>query len=459
MKNNSQTERDFGDCLENNVSGNEIRYRLKPLICGTTVLYDDAPTPPEPEALSYRSAPASTVWPSAPTIRRVEKPFSECIENSVDGNEILYRLVPLACVSCYKHDPLPDTPSFGSLQNPYTVSGSIQYGLMPAEEVGEDKKPFVGALQNWDICPTYDFSNGPDQEGVTQDAPYSKRWFVKPEGDGYVYGIDGETSAVVPADLFAGIDFNEIISMSISFDGNAKPCFAFQVVAGTFLLRRYVAGTPTFLSFAGDWPKLFFDGIVQPDNTLTDLVCFYVGSGDVKNRFQRDNFNTERTWLVTAPNPVSRITKTDAFSSRQNLYFFDTLGKFWVARSEVYPLFPIIVSEVSSLGVKPGSGEYFLVVAPGGSYDDVGMIGVIPAGGTYFLIIVFGGDYEDESSLAVIPGTGTYTLVIIDGGSYEETGSVGAKPGGGAYTVAVVDGGSYSESITLGVKPGTGAYI
>jgi hypothetical protein len=460
MKNNLRIERSFGDCLENNISGNEISYRLKPLICGTTVISEDAPSTLEPEEIFYEGAPDRGVFTRSlrAPLRQIERPFDECIENSVGGNEILYKLAPLGCITCFKLDPLPDTPSFGSLKNPYSVSGSIQYGLMPAEDVAEDKTPYVGELDNWDICPTYDFCSGPDQEGVTQAEPYSKRWFVKPEGADFVYGIDGETSALVPSDLFVGIDFDKITFMSISFDGNARPCFAFQIASGTILLRRYVAGTPTFTTFSGNWPKLFFNGVLQPDNTLTDLVCFYVVAGEVKTRFQRDNFGTVYTWLIATPKPVLKITKTDGYSSRQNLYFLDTVGKFWLARSAVYPLFPVVETDVSSVSLKPGSGVYFYIVAPGGSYDDTGLIALLPGLGSYILIVVAGGSYDDESSVSLSPGTGVYTLIVVLGGSYAESSSVGAKPGGGEYAQIAVPGGTYSETVTLGLKPGGGIY-
>ena len=360
-------------------------------------------------------------------------------------------------VCCYSDDPLPDTPNFGSLSNLYTNSGTTHYGLLPIEDIAEEVEPYVSQLHNWTTCPTCDFCDGPEEEGITQPEPYTQRWFVRESGGTYVYGKESITQSPVPPDLFTGIDQEDIIYMSISFDANARPCFAFQTVSGTILLRRYVSGTPTFITFSGDTPKLYFDGVLQPDNSLTDLTCFYVRSGAIQVRIQRENFLTEHTQLSPSPQAV-RITKTDAYASHQNLYFIDTAGRYWLARSEVYPPFPLILSDTGSVFVEPSLGSYNLIAVPTGPYSDSSSLDVIPSTGDYPLVVIPSGSYSEDSSLDVEPGSGLYALIIVPGGSYDDTSSIDVLPSTGNYVQSIVPGGTYTESSTLTVIPGTGVY-
>lgn len=360
-------------------------------------------------------------------------------------------------VCCYSDDPLPDTPNFGSLSNLYTNSGTTYYGLLPIEDIAEEIEPYVSELHNWTTCPTCDFCDGPEEEGITQPEPYSQRWFVRESGGSYAYGKESITQLPVPSDLFTGIDQEDITYMSISFDANARPCFAFQITGGTILLRRYVGGTPTFITFAGDTPKLYFDGVLQPDNALTDLTCFYVRVGAIQVRIQRENFLTEHTQLSPSPQAV-RITKTDAYASHQNLYFTDAAGRYWLARSEIYPPFPVISSDTGSVFLLPASGVYTLTTIATGPYSDASSLALSPSTGNYVLTVVPAGSYSDDSSLAVLPGTGSYLLTIVDGGTYTDTSLVSVLPSTGVYTQVIVPGGSYTENGTLLVKPGTGSY-
>lgn len=360
-------------------------------------------------------------------------------------------------VCCYSDDPLPDTPNFGSLSNLYPNTGTVHYGLLPIEAVAEEIEPYVSQLHNWTPCPTCDFCDGPEEEGITQPEPYTQRWFVRESGGSFVYGKESITQQPVPSDLFTGIDQEDIIYMSLSFDANARPCFAFQITGGTILLRRYVSGTPTFITFSGDTPKLYFDGVLQPDNALTDLTCFYVRAGAIQVRIQRDNFLTEATQLSPSPQAV-RITKTDAYAGHQNLYFIDVAGRYWLARSEVYPPFPVIVADTGTVLVEPSSGVYVLIAVPTGPYVDSALLEVEPSTGNYELVVVPSGSYSEDSLVVVEPGSGAFVLVVVAGGSYDDSSSIDVLPSTGSYVQNVVPGGTYAESSTLAVVPGTGVY-
>jgi hypothetical protein len=411
------------------------------------------------EPQSFTASCSLPGFPSV-TINIPANTYSSFVSTVVANAEALAAATAQAnalLVCCYSLDPLPDTPAFASLSNEYTVSLSQQYGLLPFEDIAQDITPYVGLLHNWTMCPTCDFCSGPDNEGSTQPSVYTQRWFVRNVGGFFFYGKESSTENPVPSDLFTGITQEDIIEMSISFDANARPCFAFQLVGGTILLRRYVAGTPTFITFAGDSPKLFFDGVVQPDQSETDLVCFYVRSGQIKSRFQRDNFGIEYTQLAPSP-PVVRITKTDAYLSHQNLYFIDSAGSFWLARSEVYPPFPVVAADTASIGLLPSTGSYTLIQVATGPYAESSTVGADPHGGVYTLVAIPATPATDESSVTALPHGGTYALVIILGGSTSDSSSVNALPNGGAYTASIVSGGAYTELSTVTALPGGGSY-
>jgi len=361
-------------------------------------------------------------------------------------------------ICCYSNDPLPDTPNFLSLSNDYTVSGSSQYGLLPFEEVAEEVVPYVSQLHNWTICPTCDFCNGPDDEGITQPDLYTQRWFVRESGGAFVYGKESLTEEPVPSDLFTGIDFSDIIFMSLSFDANARPCFAFQTTPGTILLRRYIAGTPTFTTFAGDTPRLWFNGVLQPDGAITDLCCFYVRSGSINVRMQRDAFGVEYVWLAPSP-AAKKVTKIDAVSSYQYLYFQDVNDDYWLAKSEVYPIGPSDYSDALSSTVAPRGGAYDSVVTSGGSYSDTLTSTVAPSASAYDLVTVLAGTYTDDLTPSVAPGGGEYALVIVGGGSYSDTMTSTVSSGGGDYVLESTPGGTYSDSLNSTVSPSGGSYV
>lgn len=360
-------------------------------------------------------------------------------------------------VCCWSSDPLPDTPDFNALSNEYTVSNSAQYGLQPMEDIKEEVVPYVSLLHNWTLCPTCDFCNGPDEEAITQTDPYSLRWFVRFSGGQFVYGKDGLTENPVPSDLMTGINQSDVINMSISFDSNARPVFAFQIAAGTINVRRYVAGTPTFVTFAGDTPRLFFDGIIQRDLASTDVVCIYVRAGEIKTRFQRDLFGTEYTFL--APSPAAlKVTKTDINGYYQYLYFQDVNEDYWLGRSEVYQPFPTRYTDRLTSTVTPQGGTYTSPVIPGGSYSDALTSTVSPSDGTYFLASVAGGSYSDALTSEVAPEGGSYTLVIVAGGSYSDSLTSTVSPSTGTYTLISTPGGSYTDSLNSTVAPSGGSY-
>lgn len=357
---------------------------------------------------------------------------------------------------CYRYDPLSDAPVYSTLSNEIIADSADVYGLLEIESIRQDVKPYVTQLRNWKICDNIDYCDGPDFEATTQTARYTQRWVVWPTEDelGFEYGKVGGVMNPVPADLFPAVDLTTIFTISICFDANARPVFAYQTAAGTITLTRYVAGTPTITTFSGDWPTLFFNAVVQRDEALTDVVIFYMVAQVVKDRFQRENFGVERTFFTVPDIIPVKLTKTDRNLQYQYLYFKDLGSQFWVARSKVYPPFPVEVTERAVVSFLPGGGAYTLIAVPYTASPDFATVGFLPDGGAYIPVTVPHTTPPDEATTTFSPGGGEYVLRTVDGGSYADAGTVAFEPSGGVYTLIAVLGGNYTDEATATFSPG-----
>lgn len=399
------------------------------------------------------------IWLTCGTSARPLHITAVPVANVVPDQEIEYGMNPDACVpGCYEGDPLPDTPNFDFLNDPMTPTSEGAYGLLPMEEVRLEIIPYESQTQNWRICDTYDYSQGPDEEGDAEEDRYLDRWVVMPAGTSFVYGKVDELLSPVPDDLFVGVDFAQVFSMSISFDANARPVFAYQVEAGTFVITRYVAGVPTTYEFGGDWPKLFFDGVVQPDQAAVDLVVMYVRMGVIYTRIQRDNFLIERTFVeLPSGLQAAKLKKTDWVQSYQYLYYLDETGRLRLARSEVYPAWPVRVSDDGTHAASPGGGSYSLVVVAAPPVSEDVSNTASPAGGDYVSVVVTSVQSDDTSHLAS-PAGGDYPLVVSAAPPVTEDAAVTSSPAGGEYIHLIIDGGTYSDASTNLTAPAGGTY-
>lgn len=330
---------------------------------------------------------------------------------------------------------------------------------MPVEELREfiNTPDNASGLANWTICPYADFCDGPEVEGEVQDSIYETRWFVNAESAPVQYGVDGVSSNDVPDDLFVGVDQSAIFAASIAFDSNALPTFAIQTESGTIEIRRYVAGAPTTYSFSGDFPRMLYDGILQRDASSLDIVCFYVRSGTVWMRFQRDNFGIEYSFVSATPEAY-RVTKTDKQWPYQILYFTDTSGKYLAARSEAYPPFPIVVEDLGTSSADPAGGEYLLGIVDAGVYNDAGSTMALPSGGEYESSTVTIGPYTDAGTASAQASGGEYSVVVVMGGNYADSALNASQPESGSYDLISTNGGTYTESATTSASPSGGEY-
>lgn len=470
---------DFDACRYNDVTGNNINYTLPVIGCNAGTAYlecdpdgsltnlffltggdttgswtiESVPPGVDPGDVVMADPSAANLFFTLPDLGEYVFRFTNSIGQTTD-----YPVV-FACETCYPFDPYPDTPDFDLLQDHTIYAGTSVYGLEGVGELAEDAVPYVSSLRNWEICPYIDYCDGPEIENVTQAERYSTRWkIIADSGEAALeYGISGQTLSPVPSDLLSGIDLSDIFAASLSFDANARAAFALQDTAGTITIRRYVAAVPTSYTFSGDWPRLLFDGILQRDSASVDLVCFYVRDGEIKMRFQRDDFLTEYDFVVDSPTPV-RVTKIDRVNYYQYTYYTDSLGQYRLARSNPYPPFPVFEEDDVENSGSPAGGEYTLGVVDGGAYSEEALNSAAPSGGSYDSNVITTGPYLDYAENSASPSGGVYLSSIVTGGTYSDPATSSASPSGGDYVLTSTNGGTYTENTTNSASPSGGAY-
>ncbi len=363
---------------------------------------------------------------------------------------------------CFGGDPQPFFPDFATLINPLAIVPVDQYGALGMEAARQNPAN-PRTVPPWWVCPFIDFCDGPFTEALPDlDPVYLYRWqvflnlrtrlvFYRRTGTPYVQA----PLTLIPAPLTA-----TSTEITLSFDANARPYFGYEDTAtGLCYLAFTVAGVPTFVNFAGSSPKLFFNGQLQRDNAMTDVVCYYIRAGILRARFQRDTFGVEYTIADVSGTfgALTRLTKTDRESTdylgdlRQVIFAWGTPNTVEIElRSSQYPPFPIDFAESMDLGLIAASGLYREGIVPGGTYDDEVMaFEPIGASGSYNQVVVPGGTYTDEElEIALLGASGTYAQVVVPGGTYtDEVMNIGLIAADGDYIATSVNGGTYTDEV------------
>ena len=374
---------------------------------------------------------------------------------------------------CFAADPRPYFPNTATLVNPAVIVPVNQYGAIGFSAAGQNPR-LPHTVPPWFTCPFLDWSDGPEFEGVPQIPVFTFRWqaFLNLHSGLMFYRRAGQPLTQAPAGLFpAPLPVATTTDITLSFDSNARPVFAHaDTAAGMVNIARFVAGVPTFNSFAGSSPKLIFDGQMQRDNTLTDVVIYYLRAGIVRARFQRDNFGIEYTIAnVTGTyGAITRLTKTDRNIPSGNpspvgnpifQYLFAQCGPLIEIEliAGPYPVWPLSVSDNGSLRAGVPGGLYSPVIVPGGSYAEDGTLTVKAPSGTYALVVVVAPGASDDGSLTVSPPAGSYALVVVAGGTFTDDGTLTVGTPGGSYALVIIPGGTYTDdgSLTIGAPGGT----
>ena len=359
-------------------------------------------------------------------------------------------------LSCLPADPAGFIPSWGDLTGDVAIAQVDVYGLKGFKDYAVADLESAGRM--WcTFEPALDFCDGPEVEAiplVTEYERYSVRWKARNDDGVFSYARVGEDWSPAPAGLFpARVDGAE--SVSISFDANARPCFAFQL-AGNVELRRFVAGSPVTYSWPGASPRLFFNGLLQPDIALRDVACFYLSAGQVCARVQRDNFATEYT-IANPSEPdgaysLARLGATDRLGSYQLLGAVTTAGTPLLLVSGLYEPWPYLARDAASASVSLRPLTHFRSVVDAGSYSDATAAAVSLLPLTHRAVLLTLPTESDAATAAVSLRPLTYfrTLVTLATESDAATAAVSLRPLTHKFTL--IQAGTYSDSATAAVS-------
>lgn len=339
-------------------------------------------------------------------------------------------------------------PEWESLTGEITISTPVDvYGALGPEAIR-----FGGDCEAY--CDNLAFCDGPTAEGATMtdlSDRYATRWQAKLEGGYISYRRDGEAWIPVPSELIPQPNTN-MSGLGFCFDANARPCFSSQL-GDTIHLWRWQAGVAIEYTFYGAGPKLYFNGVLQRDTSLWDVVCYFCLNGALSATLQRDNFAVTHTLFYSPEYYFTRVYLVDhgdgIFASRLYLGVGNTCSVF---RTPPYQPWPFFASET---GASPAYGvesvEYDRIIVELGAYTESVLSpaygiesieyrslvvdisgpteeGIVPAYSVesvaYSLVVVALGTYTEG---AAAPAYGveslTYDLISINTGTYTEAGS------------------------------------
>ena len=334
-----------------------------------------------------------------------------------------------------------------------TTSGTDYYGaLAPTLK-------FQGGGTYRDICPTVCFCEGPVAEGVTVTKyldRYETRWMaLLVEGLIYYGRVDG-TLIQVPLDLFPDPLSDTATHIALSFDANARPVFAYED-DGTIHVRRYVVDVPTTYSWAGTEPCLFFNGVINFDDSQTDVVCYYLtaSGGGLYARFQRENFGVAN--LVLEDSGLDSLMAVDRGRGVLSSHMVVELSGKRIFAS-VYPPWPVSESDAVAASVACIGGIHRRVVVAVGAYGDVAASGIGPLTGMHRAVVVTLPTASDSvaSSIGVVTGAHKLVRVTLATESDSATSTIG--PLTGVHRFVVIQAGTYNDSATSTIAPLTGVH-
>lgn len=352
---------------------------------------------------------------------------------------------------CLIIDPLSAFPSWAELTDEESITPNDQYGSK-----GPSAVRFIDHPSEWWLtCDWLVHCYGPEVENVGMQSYldiYTTRWHAKLEEGLIYYGIVGEPWQQAPVALYPSA-LPLATGLGFAMDADGKPVFATQI-GSNVEIRRFVSGTPTTYTFSGASPKLYLNASIQPDIDLWDVVCYYCVSGDLRERFQRDNFNVAYNLYHSATKYISKIKCVEhgiIDGEMRKVYISATgsLGLRALFRTDDGPVFPS--HDTASLPILiVQDGIYDRVIFESSASDSISDIGIsISPSGDYQPITVTSSESDSSSVGLSINSSGSYEESAIVTGPYSEPASFGIEINAlGDYVIGAIDGGSYSESAT-----------
>lgn len=313
----------------------------------------------------------------------------------------------------------------------------------------------------WDTC------HGPFNYGSTQIAQFSTRWVCWVGTNGmrfqkFTPGVlfndtDGQADDLFPPGTRPK-------HLSFSFEQDALHAIAIQTGTDTCEVRRKVSGVPTAYTFTGRSPVLFYNGILESDTALTDLMVFYIkAAGDkIYVRRQRDNFAIEYILNGTLKTTLRALQKTDAIRvngvNRQYLWGINTEGRQVLYISEGYPPFPQFAVDSPLLSVTLDSGIYFPTVIPLFAAGDSMTNTVGFASGEYISQTVEKTVAAEQMAADLGLDSGSYALVVVNSNAPGDAGSVSVAFDTGDYLVVAIPTNSPGDAGRVDVGFDSGLY-
>lgn len=364
--------------------------------------------------------------------------------------------VGAALGECLAGDPRFVVPSFAGLDAAETIDPSIdEYGTQGPDELRTSE--VIGPI--WQVCNNIAYCDGPVEEGQEMTGPadrYRTRWVAKLEDGSVFYRRvgTGEDWTPVPTELIPQPNLL-LNGLGFCFDSNARPVFA-SVIADTIHIWKWSASVPVEFTFFGQGPRLFFNGVMQPDTDFWDVVCYFCWNGDITSAFQRDNFATSYTLFSSEDYYFTKIKFIDHGQSDDNydrLYIAavgnnNTYGMFESGR---YPLWPFYAQDKGTLGAVVDSLEYILIGKRLGTYEDNGWLSAPAIDSIEYIPLIVAIDGGEEGGAIAAPAVEgvEYIITVIGLGTYQ---SAGNQPPPAVerveYDLVSVNAGTYTEAGT-----------
>lgn len=311
------------------------------------------------------------------------------------------------------------------------------------------------------------FCHGPFIEGSTQVQQYIQRWIAWVATDGIRYakyeeGTLYDDSAGQLTDLWSA-PVPRPAKFSFAFEQDALHAIALQ--DGTdIVLRRKVSGVPTEFTWTGKSPVLFYNGIVEFDTSVTDLICIYLpAAGDkILVRLQRDNFGVEYELNTDLRSTLAELHQTDAIKIDgvlyQQIWGLDTDGQQVFFNSAPYPPFPQYASDHISLANTLDEGLYYSpIVSAFAAGDGVTMLQGLESG-SYDSVIINATAPGDKVSMLQGLDSGVYFSIIVSATAPTDKVSMTQGLDSGAYTLQAIASNAPGDKISMDNGLDSGVY-
>lgn len=375
------------------------------------------------------------------------------------------RFVAEVSGACILFDPINRIPEWDSLLGEEMLTQVDQYGSLgfPSVKVSPVQSAF------FHLCPFMDWCDGPEIEAAPSLSDCNRqvwRWRAMLADGIIMYGRGTNQLIQVPTTLIPN-PMPDAVQLSIGFDGTGRAGFAVdRMDTGKVQLYRFESGNPVMYEWDGVCPVLFYNGLIQRDIAIADLVCYYIRAGELRMRFQRDLFAVEYTianpTAVEGGNHLARLIKTDMGRRPNESYHYISAqtdaGRFLLFRSEAYQKFPVCVGDTGFIGITAEGGEYFLEIIDADPEDDAAGIEILADGGVYYPESVEFAPQSDSATSEITMEGGAYNAVAISSPAQQDNAVTEITINGGSYTIVIIAGGTYAEVADTSITIEGGSY-